>query len=138
MFALIQKSDNTILRVSAIGAELSDQKPFYWAECPENCNLDWTFDGLMFTAPVPQEPEPYIPSSCSRRQGRLALLQAGYLESVEQLIANIEDPVQRKAAEIEYESDLWERNNAFLQSAWQALGGTQEDLDSLFSLAVTL
>ena len=79
-----------------------------------------------------------IPRSCSRRQGRLALLQAGYLESVEQFITNIEDPVQRKAAEIEYESDLWERNNAFLQSAWQALGGTQEDLDSLFSLAVTL
>lgn len=138
MFALIQKSDNEILRVSIAGAELSDQKPFYWIECPENCDISWTFDGQVFIPPTPQEPEQYIPSSCSRRQGRLALLQAGYLESVEQLITNIEDPVQRKAAEIEYESDLWERNNAFLQSAWQALGGTQEDLDSLFSLAVTL
>lgn len=79
-----------------------------------------------------------IPRSCSRRQGRLALLQAGYLDSVEQFIASIPDPVQRKAAEIEYESDLWERSNPFLQTAWQSLGGTDNELDSLFTLAVTL
>lgn len=79
-----------------------------------------------------------IPATCTRRQGRLALLQAGYLATVEQAVASIADPVQRMAAQIEYEADTWERDNAFLQSMWAQLGGTPEQLDDLFALAVTL
>jgi hypothetical protein len=78
------------------------------------------------------------PLQCTRRQGRLALLQAGYLTAVEQSIAAIEDTVQRMAAQIEYEADTWERDNAFLQGMWAQLGGTPEQLDDLFRLAVTL
>ena len=79
-----------------------------------------------------------IPATCTRRQGRLALLQAGYLAAVEQSIAAIEDPAQRMAAQIEYEADTWERDNAFVQSMWAQLGGTPDQLDDLFTLAVTL
>lgn len=79
-----------------------------------------------------------IPATCTRRQGRLALLQAGYLTAVEQSIAAIADPAQRMAAQIEYEADTWERDNAFLQGMWAQLGGTPEQLDDLFALAVTL
>ena len=79
-----------------------------------------------------------IPATCTRRQGRLALLQAGYLAAVEQSIAAIADPTQRMAAQIEYEADTWERDNAFLQGMWAQLGGTPEQLDDLFALAVTL
>lgn len=79
-----------------------------------------------------------IPATCTRRQGRLALLQAGYLAAVEQSIAAIADPAQRMAAQIEYEADTWERDNAFLQGMWAQLGGTPEQLDDLFALAVTL
>lgn len=79
-----------------------------------------------------------VPRSCQRRQGRLVLLQAGYLGAVESAVAAIEDPVQKMAAQIEYEADTWERDNAFVQSMWAQLGGTPDQLDDLFTLAVTL
>lgn len=85
---------------------------------------------------VPPEPEP-IPQKVTRRQGRLALLETGYLDQVETMISAIADPVERRAAEIEYEADTWERSNAFLQQMWSDLGGTSEALDDLFVLAST-
>ena len=87
--------------------------------------------------PPPPAPAP-IPATCTRRQGRLALLQAGHLAAVEQSLAAIEDPTERMAAQIEYEADTWERGNAFLQGMWAQLGGTPAQLDDLFRLAVTL
>lgn len=79
-----------------------------------------------------------VPQSCTRRQGRLALLQVGQLDAVESAIAAIDDPAQRRAAQIEYEADTWERVNPFLQAMWVQLGGTPAELDELFVLAVTL
>jgi chromosome segregation ATPase len=79
-----------------------------------------------------------VPASCTRRQGRLALLQAGKLDDVESTIAAITDSLQRRAAQIEYEADTWERSNMFLQGMWNQLGGTPEELDDLFRLAVTI
>lgn len=79
-----------------------------------------------------------VPTTCTRRQGRLALLQAGYLATVEQAVVSIADPAQRMAAQIEYEADTWERGNPFLQGMWAQLGGTAEQLDDLFRLASTL
>lgn len=78
-----------------------------------------------------------VPAQCTRRQGRLALLQADALDDVESAIAAIKDPAQRKAAQIEYEADTWERSNAFLQAMWSQLGGTESELDDLFRSAVT-
>lgn len=105
--------------------------------------MTYTFNlgGLVIQHALPPlEPtaEPAPPLHCTRRQGRRALLQAGYLVAVEQAIASIEDPVQRMEAQIEYEADTWERDNAFLQAMWAQLGGTPEQLDDLFQLAVTL
>ncbi len=96
----------------------------------------WLAEGNEPLPYVPPPPE--VPATCARRQGRLALLQAGYLAAVEQSIATIADPVQRMAAQIEYEADTWERGNAFLQAMWAQLGGTPEQLDDLFRLAVSL
>lgn len=87
------------------------------------------------------EPEPapqVVPQSVTRRQGRLALLQAGKLDEVEQAIAAITDPMQKRVAEIEYDTDTWERSNEFLQTMWAQLGGTQQELDNLFILAASL
>ena len=81
------------------------------------------------------DPGPAIPHSVTRRQGRLALLEVGKLDQVEAMIAAIEDPTERRAAEIEYEADTWERSNAFLQAMWAQLGGTESELDALFVLA---
>lgn len=53
---------------------------------------------------VPPPPPPVvIPQSVTMRQARLALLGAGLLDDVNSAIAAIPDPVQRKAAEIEWE-----------------------------------
>lgn len=90
-----------------------------------------------YVAPPP-EPEPTIPQAVTRRQGRLALLSVGKLADVEAAIGAITDPAERMAAQIEYEADTWERSNAFLQSMWAQLGGTEEQLDDLFMLASTL
>lgn len=79
-----------------------------------------------------------VPSSVSRRQGRLALLQVGRLNQVEDAIAAISDPAQKMAAQIEYEANTWARDNDFLKAMWADLGGTEEELDDLFRLAVTL
>ena len=84
-------------------------------------------------------PNPVIvPDFCKRRQGRLALLQQDLLDTVEAELNAIENPTARKAAWIEYESDTWERNNAFLQDMWLKLGGTPQSLDDLFVYAATL
>lgn len=74
----------------------------------------------------------------TRRQGRLALLNVGKLDDVEAAIDAIEDPVQQRAAQIEYEADTWERSNPFLQQLWAQLGGTEQELDDLFRLGATL
>ena len=76
--------------------------------------------------------------SCTRRQGRLALLQKGLLDDVEDAIAAIPEPAQRRAAQIEYEADTWDRGNAFLQAMWEHLGETPEQLDDLFREAAQL
>ncbi|MBS7777709.1 hypothetical protein [Acidovorax sp. CCYZU-2555] len=87
-------------------------------------------------APGP-EPDP-VPHSCTRRQGQRALLVHGHLDDVEAAIAAIADPLERRDAQIEYEAHTWERGNPFVQAMWAQLGGTPEQLDDLFRMAVTL
>lgn len=76
--------------------------------------------------------------SCTRRQGRLALLMLGLLDAAEAAIAAMPDGADKRAAQIEYEADTWERHNPFLSALWEQLGGTSESLDAAFALAVTL
>ncbi|MAO50041.1 MAG: hypothetical protein CML16_04060, partial [Pusillimonas sp.] len=84
-----------------------------------------------------------VPETVTRRQGRLALLQTPHgevtkLDAVEAAFESISDPMQKRAAMIEYDADTWERNNAFLQAMWAQLGGTESELDDLFRTAATL
>ncbi|WP_287918075.1 hypothetical protein [Comamonas sp.] len=79
-----------------------------------------------------------VPASISRRQGRLALLTLGLLDETETAIAAIENDIDRREAQIEYEADTWERANPFLAQFWAQLGGTPGSLDDAFRLAVTL
>lgn len=83
--------------------------------------------------PEPQEPGPI--TQVTRRQARLALLAAGKLDQLEAYIAAVEDPVEQKRLQIEYETDTWERSNPTLQAAWATMGGTEAELDELFTLA---
>ena len=59
MYALIQKSDNQILRVAQEGVTLANEKPFYWGDCPDDVTTAWTYDGSQFISPsvIPPTPE---------------------------------------------------------------------------------
>jgi len=107
---------------------------------PDNVEVGWQrlADGTFtpYTAPA------VVPSSCTRGQGRITLLETPHGESnklfaFEAMLATIQDPTEKKRAEVEYERETWERGNAFLQQSWAALGGTEAELDALFILAVT-
>jgi hypothetical protein len=79
------------------------------------------------------------PTACTRRQGLLALLQNGITRAdVLALLAQIQDTVEREAAEIEYEAAVWELDNPVLRMAWVQLGKDIDDLPGVFALAVTL
>lgn len=89
----------------------------------------------VFGTPDPMEAP--VPHACTRRQGQRALLEVGRLDEVEAAITSISDPLQKRVAQVEYEAATWERNNPFLMGMWSQLGGTDEELDNLFQLAVT-
>lgn len=100
------------------------------------CCIGDLWDGEGFTPP-PAPPDP-VPAAVTRRQGQLTLLQLDKLDGALATIAAIEDPVQRRAAQIEYDADTWERSNAFLSALWEQLGGTPETLDDAFRRAAAL
>ena len=83
--------------------------------------------------------KPPVPQSVTMRQARLALLGAGLLDQVDAAIASISDPVQRKAAEIEWEyAQTVDRNSPFTQQMAVGLNLTAEQLDALFTQAAGL
>ena len=87
----------------------------------------------------PNLAKPPVPQSVTMRQARLALLGAGLLDSVDAAIAAIPDPVQRKAAEIEWEyAQTVDRNSPFTQQLAAGLGLTDAQLDALFTTAASL
>jgi len=96
---------------------------------------EWEAEGNTI-APYVEPPAP-TPQRVTRRQGRLALIDAGKLADVEAAIAAIADPIEQMKAQVEYEADTWERGNAFLQAMWAQLGGTEQQLDALFLTAST-
>jgi len=121
-------------------AELNEEgfpvaEPFFWADVVGDVAVGWSYVDGVFSPPPAPAPEPV--TSVTRRQARLALLEVGRLDDVESAIAAIADPIQQRAAQIEYEADTWERGNAFLQATWVQIGGTEQELDDLFALAAT-
>lgn len=83
--------------------------------------------------------KPTVPQQVTMRQARLALLGAGLLDDVGAAIAAIPDPVQRKAAQIEWEyAAIVERNSPLIQQLAPALGMTEAQMDELFATAAGL
>lgn len=107
---------------------------WYWFETLDEAIV--AFSSLI-TSPV---------LSITSRQGKLAMLDYPtpnnptvlLLDSVEQFIALIPDPLQKRKAEIEYNGATWEVTSPFLQAIWQHFGGTPDQLTQLFHTAKLL
>ncbi|TCB36845.1 hypothetical protein E0H82_03805 [Acinetobacter sp. ANC 4910] len=77
--------------------------------------------------------------SLTRRQLKLALLENNLLETVEQTINVIEDPIMKTRIQIEYnESERFERTNESVQFMLGILNLSTEQVDDLWQYAMTL
>lgn len=78
-------------------------------------------------------------SSLTRRQFKLALLENGLIETIEQMIGAIEDPTLKSRIQIEYsESERFERTNDSVQYMLGVLELTSEQVDEMWRHAMTL
>ncbi len=84
------------------------------------------------------EPPAPVPKSCTNRQAKLALIELGFYTAAIELLAVITDSTEKLKAEVEWNAPTFERASLFLNNVWAQLGGTQEQLDDAFRLAVTL
>ena len=101
----------------------------HWVQS-DTAGIGWAYAGGVFTQPVAPV---VVPQVITRRQGRVALMQAGKLDAAEAIVK-----AGGLAAQIEYEAATWERGNEYLQQIWALLGGSGKELDALFVLAASL
>lgn len=79
-----------------------------------------------------------VPQSVTMRQARLALLQAGKLQAVNNAIASMTGP-QGEAARIEWDySNEVKRDQLLTISLAQSIGMTESEMDALFIEAAKL
>lgn len=82
---------------------------------------------------------PTIPTSVTMRQARLALLSAGLLSQVDAALAAIADPVQRQAAQIDWEyAATVDRGSPLVSNLAASLNLDSAALDTLFTAAGAL
>ena len=80
-----------------------------------------------------------IMPSLSRRQFKLALLENGLLNTVEQMIESIEDPIIKARIQIEYsESERFERSNESVQYMLGVLNLSSDKVDEMWGYALKL
>ncbi|MCW1386440.1 hypothetical protein OLN67_06800 [Acinetobacter baumannii] len=77
--------------------------------------------------------------SLTRRQFKLSLLESNLLETVEQTINTIENPIMKTRIQIEYnESERFERSNESVQFMLGILNLSAEQVDEMWTYAMTL
>lgn len=81
---------------------------------------------------------PEVPKAVTMRQARLALFNAGLLDSIDAAIAALPEPQKTKAGiEWNYSNEV-DRSNGFVDALAPTLGITSEQIDALFIAAMTL
>ncbi len=80
-----------------------------------------------------------VPESVTSRQGMEQLIRSGLDEQVDDAINGITDPVERKLVRNWLDkAGIWERDNSQLLAVGNALGLSEQDVDSLFIQAAKL
>lgn len=78
----------------------------------------------------------HVPESVTRRQAKVALLQAGLLDEVEAGIEAIADPVTKRIAKLDWvEANEFRRDWPLLNQLAAGMGITDGQLDELFRVA---
>ena len=96
----------------------------------------WTGDEWSVITDIPVKP-PVVPQSVTMRQFKLALIEAGVFDSVEDFIVTLTG-VDYKKAMVEWNGAFAERSSPSISTYGAGLGMTSEDVDNLFILADTL
>ena len=120
---IVMRDKQDMTHIAALGLE------GHWVQS-DAAGIGWAYAGGVFTQPVAPV---VVPQTITRRQGRVALMQAGKLDAAEAIVK-----AGGLAAQIEYEAATWERTNEYLQQIWALLGGSDKELDALFVLAASL
>ena len=120
---IVMRDEQDMTHIAALGLD------GHWVQSG-TAGIGWAYAGGEFTPPVAPV---VVPQTITRRQGRLALLQAGKLDAAEAIVK-----AGGAAAAIEYEAGTWERHNPVLIQVWEALGGDSQGLDDLFTTAASL
>ncbi len=82
---------------------------------------------------------PIVPQKVTSRQMRVALIMSGFsIETINAMINGLPEPTKSIAFQTWDYSNEFHRSNALLNSLAPALGLSQEQLDNLFKLAITL
>ena len=113
------------LTIDTTKEEFKDFPPFL------NGNVFIEYDNGFVTI-EPEQPL-IIPQTISLRQARELLIRQGLFETVQNLIDNMEDPVEKLIIQNYWEySTVFERDNAVVIQMSNRLGLTDKQLDELF------
>ena len=127
-FAIIEGGN--VVNIAVADAPLEGN----WIAAPEGVGIGWSFDGTDWTPPA--EPEGPAPTAgtISRFQARAALMNAGLLTQVEQIVANADEITRLAWAE----AVEWKRSSPTINSLGAQLGLSEAQMDALFAAAAEI
>lgn len=95
----------------------------------ENCSIGDKWDGGKF---VRTTMEQVVPQSIPSLNGRIVMIQAGWMPAVRSVLDAMEDIEGEIAREYFNNSLTYERNHPLVLSIPTAIGKTQDEVDALF------
>lgn len=121
--------------ITDLNGNVLEPKEYFVVQSPVINIPDW-YTPTTVTA-TPQPSVSYIPQTVTMRQARLALLDVGLLDTIEQALNSLPEP-QRTRSLIEWNhGSVVERDSALVTQMSSALGLTSEQVDNLFLQANT-
>lgn len=82
---------------------------------------------------TPDELKSRVPESISRRQAKQLLIQLGQIESIQNIIDAVEDPIEKQLLQSWWDdSQTFERHHPTVIEMSSLLGWTEDELDNMF------